>query len=314
MARVWLVPRSGEVTRSGPHLLPIARRWATAYAFLVPAFGLAIVFAYMPVFSAFQHAFYNWSNYTPATFAGIQNFNAMLQDPQLALAARHVGEYAVFWVAMDLTVPLLLARLVVGLRSQRAQAIVRFIFVLQFVVPIVVTAQLWGFFYNPSDGLVNHLLGATGLTALERPWLGDPRTALFSLMFMWVPFVDALAFLIYTAGLQGIQPEVMDAAAIDGASRLRTFLEVELPLLFGQIRLVLVIAVTTVLSNFTTFLIMTNGGPGNATEVPGLVMFQDAFFEGRYGYGSAIAVSLFVVGLALTLLLMRLFRPRTQIS
>jgi raffinose/stachyose/melibiose transport system permease protein len=299
--------------RRSARSLPVARRWATGYSFLFPAFSVAVVFAYYPACSALIHAFYSWNNYTPAKFIGLQNFRLMANDPVLASSAVHVGEYALFWFAMVLTVPLLMARLVVGLRSRRAQAVLRFIFMLTLVAPIVVIAQLWSFFYDPSVGLINEVLGAVGLKGLEKPWLGDPNTALYALMFMWVPFVDAFSFLVYTAGLQGIDAEIMDAAAMDGASRTRTFLSVELPLLFGQVRLVLVVTVAAVLTNFTTFLIMTNGGPGNATMVPGLLMFQDAFYQGNYGYGTAIAVSLFVVTLGLTLIIMRLFRPRYQV-
>lgn len=291
---------------------PLLRRWALAYAFLVPALAIAAVFSYYPAGSALFHSLFNWSNYSRPKFVGLSNFSAMPRDPVLVASAQHIGLYALFWVAMDLTVPLLAARLIAGVRSVRLQGLFRFVFMLQLVFPIVVIAELWSFFFDPNIGLINKALEAVGFTNLTQPWLGDPHTALFAMMFMWAPWVDALAFLIYVAGIQGIAPEVMDAAAIDGASAVSAFFRIEVPLLFGQIRLVLVIAVAGVLTSFTTFLLMTDGGPGNATEVPGLVIFQDAFLQGQYGYASAIAVAVFAVTLGLTVVLMRLLRPRTN--
>jgi raffinose/stachyose/melibiose transport system permease protein len=171
--------------------------------------------------------------------------------------------------------------------------------------------------------LLNRLLTDLHLGGLTQGWLGDPNLALYSVMFsntssalpgftVGFPWVDGFGLLIYTAGLQAIPGELPEAASIDGANGWQRFWFIEVPLILGQIRLMGVLAIINGLQNFTQILILTQGGPGQATTVPGLYLFQQAIYQQRMGYASAIALVLFVVILALTIINVKIVRPATE--
>ena len=287
----------------------IARRSLVGYGFVFPSLCFAAVFLYGPALSAVYHAFTNWDGFSPPQFIGLENFRLLAGDPVFLQSLLNVVKLAGWGVLVELTVPLLVARLIFGLRSFVAQYWMRMVFVVPLVVPTVVFVLVWGFFYSPLGGLIDALLHGVGLGALARPWLGDPHTALYAIMFMGFPWVDGFGLLIYTAGLQAIPDEVREAADMDGASKLRRFFRIELPLLSGQLRLLLLLTVINTLSTFTQVLILTNGGPGNATILPGLVIYQDAFLNQQFGYASAIGVVVFALTLVVNVAITRILRP-----
>src|SRR5262249_9228900 len=141
---------------------------------------------------------------------------------------------------------------------------------------------------------------------------GNPQTALYAIMAMGFPWVDGFGLLIYTAGLQAIPHETVEAAYIDGAGPIRTFYAVQIPQIVGQLRLMWVLAIVNGIQNFTQVLILTNGGPGYTTTVPGLLMYNEAFVNQRLGRACAIGTILFVVILTLTYVNLRFIRSSVE--
>jgi raffinose/stachyose/melibiose transport system permease protein len=284
-------------------------RGRLGYAFLLPAFGFILLFSYYPAFSAIYHAFTQWDGVTPATWVGFQNFQSFLADPEFGTSVQNIVKLTLFWMILAVTVPLFVARLILGVRSGRLQFAYRLCFILPFVVPQVVIILLWQFIYA-GTGVLNQLLALVHQSQMQQDWLGNPATALYAIMAMGFPYVDGFGLLIYTAGLQAIPGEMKEAAAVDGATPLRVFFQVELPQIMGQLRLMWVLAMINGLQNFTQILILTQGGPGYATTVPGVMMYQDAFINQEFGRASAIGTLLFVVILALTIVNLRFRRER----
>ena len=284
-------------------------RGRLGYAFLLPAFIFILLFSYYPAFSAIYHAFTKWDGVTPATWVGFQNFQSFLADPEFGTSVQNIVKLTLFWMILAVTVPLFVARLILGVRSGRLQFAYRLYFILPFVVPQVVIILLWQFIYA-GTGVLNQLLALVHQSQLQQDWLGNPATALYAIMAMGFPYVDGFGLLIYTAGLQAIPGEMKEAAAVDGAAPLRVFFQVELPQIMGQLRLMWVLAMINGLQNFTQILILTQGGPGYSTTVPGVMMYQDAFTNQEFGRASAIGTLLFVVILALTIVNLRFRRER----
>ena len=284
-------------------------RGKLGYAFLLPAFIFILLFSYYPAFSAIYHAFTRWDGVSPATWVGLDNFQSFLSDPEFGTSVQNIVKLTVFWMILAVTVPLFVARLILSVRSSRLQFAYRLCFILPFVVPQVVIILLWQFIYA-GTGVLNQLLSLIHQGQLQQDWLGNPTTALYAIMAMGFPYVDGFGLLIYTAGLQAIPGEVKEAAAVDGATWLRTFFRIELPQIGGQLRLMWVLAIINGLQNFTQILILTQGGPGYATTVPGVMMYQDAFTNQEFGRASAIGTLLFVVILALTIVNLRVWRER----
>ncbi|MEZ4683917.1 MAG: sugar ABC transporter permease [Caldilineaceae bacterium] len=135
--------------------------------------------------------------------------------------------------------------------------------------------------------------------------MGSPKTALYAVTFMGFPWVSGVTVLIYLAGLQGISREVIDSAQVDGCTGLRRILAIDLPLILGQIKLIVVLSVIGGLQGWVGIFVMTNGGPGTASMVPGLWMYNNAFLWNQMGYASAIGMFLFLLIFGVTLFNMK---------
>lgn len=283
-----------------------------AYLLLAPIFLALGVFVYYPPLSAIYHAFTDWSPTGETTFVGLANFRAMLEDRVLIDSVWNMVRLLLFAVVATTVVPLVVAELIYAVRSRASQFMYRVWFLVPVVAPLIVILLLWRFIYDPNVGLLNALLDGLGLGDLKRAWLGDPDVALYALMFLGFPFAAGTSVLIYLAGLMNIPREIMEAAQLDGATGLRRIRRIDLPLLAGQIKLFVVLGTIGALQGFEIQLVLTQGGPGWATQVPGLVMYQRAFEGARFGYASAIGLALFLVALVLTIINFRFVRSSTE--
>lgn len=280
------------------------------YAFILPAIVLLAVFAYYPVFSALYHSVFKWDGYSAPRFVGLGNFRAMLHDPLMRAAVVNVAKLAAFNVFISVSVPLLVARLILSVKSLRLQYVFRVVFVIPLIMPRVVIYLIWQFLYDPNFGLLNRLIQDLHVWQ-PQAWLGNPHEALYSLMAIGFPWVDGFALLIFTAGLQNVPKELLEAAQIDGTGVIRSFLRVELPLVMGQVKLIAVLNMIWSVQDFTTVLVLTQGGPGTSTMVPGMSLYQAAFLNQQMGYACAIGTLLFLVMLIITYVVLR-FVPSYQ--
>jgi ABC-type sugar transport system permease subunit len=307
----------------GRDLLKRIWRARLLYLLIVPTFALLLVFSYFPAVSGLFYAFYRWDGFS-ATYIGLENFERFFKDPAIIQSFKNVFLLLVFALAINLTVPLMVAAMIYHLPHDRARFWYRVGFTLPIVVPSVVLWLIWVFMYTNYGG-VNSILTAIGLGSLTltpgglpRAWLGDQNTALLAVMFVGFPWVNTINMLLYLAGFEAISTEIIDAATVDGATGLSMFWRIELPLVMGQVKLIVVLTTIGVIQGFQSILVMTQGGPGYATMVPALRLFNAAIPRShaaeapQMGYGSAIGVILFVIIMAVTVLNMRVFRSGTE--
>jgi raffinose/stachyose/melibiose transport system permease protein len=281
-------------------------------AMLAPTLLLLFAFNYLPALMGLTRAFTSWETGEPPRFNGLENFRRMGQDTFLQLSLWNQILLLFASLLKTLIMPLIVAELLLSLRSTRWQYLLRTAFTLPMVVPGMVTMLLWSFVYDGSVGLLNAVLEGLGAGGLTRAWLGESQTALLAIVGVGFPWAGGLALLIYLAGLMGISNDVWEAASLDGAVGLRRVLTIDLPLLVPQIRLLATLTTIGALQDFGSILILTGGGPGLATHVPALHMYFQAFRFGHFGYASALGLSLFVVIFLLSVLNMRLGRRATE--
>ncbi len=283
------------------HLWSDLKKCGHLYLFLLPTFAFILIFRYYPAGSAIFHAFTRWNGAGIATWVGIENFQDLLTDFIFIASLKNIAIILVAALVKVLIFPLLAAEFIFNLRGERGQYWFRFLLILPIVVPGIVVTLVWRFIMGPKPlGVLNALLELVGQDEWQRAWLADPKIALMSVILVGFPWIDAIAMLIYYAGLQNISSDVIDASKMDGASIWRRIRSVDLPLLFGQFKLLIIITTIFTLQNFGGMLVLTNGGPGYSTMVPGLWMFQRAFQADRFGYASAVGVVLLLVMLCLT--------------
>lgn len=308
------IPLSGPAARTGGRKglnWERLRHLAPLYILVLPTVLLLLIFFYYPAIKGFITSF-QYVDVRGAQWVGFENYERALGDRRLIESFKNLAFLAVFNVGVVTTLPLLVAVFIFRLKSQAAQYWWRVVFVVPIVVPAVATILVWRWMYS-SEGGLNILLSAFGLEHLARGWLGDRNTVMGALAFTNFPWVAGINFLIYYAGLQDISQEVLDAAVVDGAGSFRRFRSIELPLVRSQMRLLVLLTLIYWLRSFELPLIMTNGGPGYASMVPGLRMYYAINRDFDLGYGSAIGTILFVLVLVVTLMQLRLTRTRDDL-
>jgi raffinose/stachyose/melibiose transport system permease protein len=274
------------------------RRTAIAL-FLAPALALYGVFVLFPIVQAVRFSLYKWNGLTPLTdFIGLANYQRALADPVFLGAVGHNVLIVVLSLVVQLPFALGLALLLNG--RFRGRAILRLLFFAPYVISEVITAVIWSLLLQPR-GLADRTLDAIGLGALYEPWLANPDTVLLALFVIisWKYF--GFHMILMLAGLQGIPRELEEAAAIDGASRSQAIRYVTLPLLGPTIRVSVFLSIIGALQLFDLVWVTTGGGPVNASNTMATYMLDWGFRRFQLGYGSAVAVILFVVALVVAL-------------
>lgn len=265
------------------------------YLGLLPLFAILLVFSYYPAINGLSKSFFDWKFFEASTFIGLDNYRKMLADDVWWEAFGHISLVLLAGVTIMWLFPLLAVEMLISLKNQRIQYVLRTALLFPLAFPIIVTIYMWGFIYNPNQGILNVALNQIGLGSLTQNWLGDPKTALWSLIFINFPWIAGLPFFVFLTGLQNIGTEIFEAAALDGASRIKRFFLIDVPLLKKQFRLLFILAVINILQFGITAQALTEGGPDNATMFPIIRILNVAFRGGDWGYAAALSTTLFVV-------------------
>lgn len=276
--------------------------------FLLPAFALYTVFVLIPVVQAAHFSLYHWNGIKPLTdFVGLANYQRALSDPTFQLAATHNAIIIVLSLAIQ--IPFALAVALMLNRRFPGRAMFRLIFFAPYVIAEVIAGVVWRLILQPG-GLADGTLTAVGLEHLYYPWLADPDAVLWALFVIisWKYF--GFHMIILLAGLQGIPRELEEAAAIDGATRRQTLRYVTLPLLGPTIRVSVFLSIVGALQLFDLIWVTTKGGPVNASNTMATYLVDWGLRRFQLGYGSAIAVILFLVALVVALAYQRFVMRR----
>ncbi len=275
---------------------------------LLPSLVLIGGFSYYPAVRSLIGGFYQWNGFSPPTYAGVSQFREYLDSPTFGIEAKNLAILVGGSILITLVSQFTAAEIVVHL-PRRTGTAAKYLLVLPIVVPPLVLIEVWAYLLQPSSGLVDKIFGAVGLPQFS--WFADPHLALLSILLIGFPWISNLGFLIFLGGLQNLPADIVDASRLDGLGVLRRVFAIDIPLLMPQFRIVVILSGIYAVQNFIPILLLTNGGPGTATLVPGLDMYQSAFSNDQYGYGMAIGTLLFAVMLVFTIVAMRLLRPRT---
>jgi raffinose/stachyose/melibiose transport system permease protein len=253
-----------------------------AYLYLLPALTLFGVFVLYPLLRAGWISLFEWDGVTKGEWVGLDNYEAVVGEAGLRRAFLHSGVLLLFYAALPVAIGLLLAAAASRSRIRGLTALRTILFLPQ-VIALVVVAVTWRLIYQPTG------------------WLGDFGLALPSvgLIGTWVTY--GLCFVLFMAGVQKVPRSLYDAARVDGAGALREFFAVTLPALKGELAVALTLCTIAALRNFDIVYLTTAGGPGDATSVPALEVYERAFRTGEVGSAAAVGVCLAAVIFALSL-------------
>lgn len=279
---------------------------------IFPALVMLCIFCLYPVISAFYHSFTDWDGGLSASFVWFANYAGVFTDALFWRSFLNVLILTVVGMILGNAASILLAELMYNLRS-RLSGIYRFLFVLPAMVPSIVVLLLWSklILSGSSSGVANALLRFFGLPSQE--WFVSKSTfVVFISIFLYgFPWMGGTSFLIYLAGLNSIDPSIIEAAKLDGLGTFGRVFRIDLPMMTGQLKYFLVMGFIGGLQNYTMQYAITSGGPGevigsmqSGTMVPGYYIYQlitGSSREGAYGYACAMGMVMFLIILAITI-------------
>ena len=266
-----------------------------------PALLVFLSFVILPVVLAAVYSFFNWNGLTPLErFVGIDNYLRALQDPLFIKGI--TNNFTILFASILVQGPIAIAVALLLNRRMRGRGLIRALIFVPYVLAEVVAGLSWKLLLSPRGG-VNAVLESIGLGDLAQPWLATPDIALWVMFGILTWKYVGFAILLMLAGLQGVPPELTEAAQLDGASWWKIQWHITLPLIAPTIRIWIFLSMIGSLQLFDMVWVTTRGGPIGATNTMAVYMIQ--YGQTQPGFGSAVAVILFVISLAVALVYQR---------
>jgi raffinose/stachyose/melibiose transport system permease protein len=277
----------------------------TAYLFVLPAFVVYLVFMLFPFVTSILYSFTSWDGVSlELPFVGLDNYLEMPGDSELWGAFRNNIVWIIVGTIAPVSIGLLLALIL--WTTKRGALGLRTLFFVPYITPPVVIGLVWIWIYHPLFGGLNSLLEFLGLDSWTGGWLGDPSTALIAVLIaaIWSAFGFTTTMLF--AGLQAVDVSLVEAAAIDGANWWQRARHVVIPEIAPVLTLVTAVTLIGGFSVVDFVLIMTGGGPGNASQVLGLYAYDKGFRVNQVGYGAAVSTMITLLTLIAAVTFVRL--------
>ncbi len=287
------------------------RDWAGP-AFAAPSVAFATVFLLLPLVLAFVYSFAEIAPLSGrTTWIGLRNYAAMVTDPTFYRSALNTAVFTLLTVPGSMAIGLAFAVLLNSVLPGRK--VIRTVIYLPLVISGVAVGLIGTFLYNETVGVFDQILLAVGLPGV--PWQSNGPAAFGSVVLITLWIRVGFNMIIYLAGLQAVPTELYEASQTEGAGGWQRFQHITLPLLGPSSFFLLIMNVIYSFQVFDTIYVLTNGGPGSATEVLGTYAYKTAFGPARdQGYGAALGVVIFLLTLAFTVVQWRNSRTRDEVA
>src|SRR5690606_1352577 len=277
------------------------------WLFVAPALLMYGLFVLQPLFLTIQYSFYDWDGVGPGEWVGFANYARVFTDPDLIGPIVNSFRLLIFFSVIPVTLGVVAASLIHRIASSRFGSTATTVIFLPQVIPLVASGIIWGWLLA-RPGIVNQVLEAIGLGGIARAWLGDFGTALPAVGMIGIWVLLGFCTVLLQTGMAKINPELYEAARLDGAGWWAELRAVTLPGIKYEIGVCLTVTAIAALAAFDIVYVSTGGGPGRSTQVPGIKIYIEAFLQRRVGLASALAVALVVLVLAVILPVQRLTR------
>jgi len=269
-----------------------------AYTLIAPTLIVILSLLGYPLVFAFRQSLQEVTALKPqGIFIGLQNYIIALNEPLFLTSLLRSFIFVGFSLGGSFIIGLIIAILLN--RDIFGQRIFRVLIILPFIISEVSTGVIWQWLLSPELGIINNILKLLSLSPIR--WLSDPFWAMFSVIMANIWRLTPFTVLIILAGLQVIDKNYYEAAYIDGANSWQTFIHITIPMIKPMMLVSIVYLSFASFNQFATIFSLTGGGPGDATEVLALYMYSSAFKHFNFGYGSSIAIILFVINVVLSL-------------
>ncbi len=273
--------------------------------FLLPGIILFTLIIILPFLVNIGVSFTKWQGIGTPVWIGLTNYQKLMRDTTFWASFKNNLILIIAITIIPTIIGLLLSTVLFGYVADRfGRPVSNFFrggFYLPQILPVAIAGVIWGWLLQP-DGTLNWFLRSVGLGFLAHNWLGDAATALPTVMVIMIWFQIGYPLVIFMAALQRIDPELLEAAALDGASGLQGFFYITLQLIRPEIFVVILTTTIYALKIFGQIFVLTRGGPGTATMVPSYFAYQNFFEKSNVGYGAAISTIMTLIILVITIL------------
>lgn len=280
-------------------------KWAI-FLMVLPGLAFLLFAMVVPVIMSVYYGMTDWSGIGKMNFIGFSNYADIFKDGAFWISLKNAILLTI--VTIFIQNPFAIVIGIMLLNCKKGERAFRTIYFIPAVISIVVTTKLWVNILNPNYGLLNKFLKLIGLGFLKINWLSDVHTAIWSVILIVIWQGLGWAILFYYGGLVGIPKELQESARIDGASGIKLYTKVVLPLMRPVITSTLIIALISCLKQMETVYLSTGGGPGDVTQFLANYLYTQAFVAGKYGYGNALSVVFVIICVLGTVFLNRLFK------
>jgi len=284
--------------------IKLNKEWLTGYLMIFPVVAGLLVFYIYPIFKVIIDSFYEVGSFNKRSFVGLDNYLTMFNDPKMWSSLFNTFSYVIVIVPGTIIISLILAAL---LNTKiKGRGFFRVVYFIPAITMGAAVAMIWKWMYNSDHGIINAILNVLGFDSVN--FLTNPNTALLSICLVSIWINVGYNMIILLAGIQGISKTYYEAAAIDGASPVKQFFGITLPLVTPTLFFVLI---TNLIGTFQTFdtiymMIKERGIAMEATQSMVMYFFRNAFSYSKKGYASALAVFLFLIIMLVTLIQMKL--------
>lgn len=274
----------------------------TPYLFILPGLALLLLFVYYPIVQNLRYSVLNWELFSGSKeFVGFKNYLKMFRSDAFWVAFKNNLLYIAISLIFQVGFSLVLAAILENMKWRKLSTVYRTAFFVPSLISLTVIGLLFTFVFQP-QGILNGFLKAVGLGRLARGWIGDEITAIFAVIAVsqWKSIGYTMMLLI--VAIQRISMDIMEAAKLDGASKIQTFFHVTVPMIKDTVLMVMIITTSGGFLVFNEVYVITNGGPYGSSEVLSTILYKNAFVHGNIGYASAIGNIILIFSAVLALL------------
>lgn len=283
----------------------------TPYLFVAFPLLIYLIWVIGPMLYTFYLSLTDWDGISDMNFIRLDNYRRLFRDRIFFTAFFNNIKWIVSFITVPIVCGLVLAMILN--RSVPGAKVFKAIFFFPMVLSFVVMGLIWSWMYQPDNGIINSVLRLIGLGVLAKGWLSEPDLVIWSIIFVGIWRQVGYVMLLYLAGLQSVNTDLVDASKVDGANGWQSFRHVIFPQLAPITVVVVVISIIDSLRAFDLVYVMTRGGPFNSSQVLASFMYNEAFWNYRMGYGASISVILFMISLLFIFMyLIRIFRTESR--
>ena len=280
------------------------------FLFICPAIGINLIFFCLPFLQSLTMSFFKWPLLREKTFIGLENYKMLFQDDQFVTSLLFTMKYTLFVTPAIFLVAFILALLIDG--KFKGVTLFRTIYFSPVVISMTSCSLIWLWIYNDLYGILNYILLKLNIIDEAILWMGTEKTSLPAIVFMITWKTAGFSMLIILAAFQSVDTQVYESASIDGASKIKQFFHITLPIIRPQVGLALIMSVIGSVLAFEQFLIMTKGGPTETTTTLVHYIYNTSFKYYNFGYGSAMTIVLLIIMLVLSFAQMKLLKDPTE--